>query len=87
MPTRQNGVENRDRPISKAVDEVPEETPCDDTCKPELFSPSPQDLGDCSMPENASQDVPEIPLGAPKVLCDLFNSCQDTNRLRSLRRT
>ena len=63
------------RPISKAVDEVPEETPCGDTCKPELFSPSPQDLGDCSMPENASQDVPEKPLGAPKVLCDLFNCC------------
>ena len=39
---------------SKTVDEVPAETPCYDTCTPELFSPLPQEWGDCVVPEVAS---------------------------------
>ena len=56
---------------SKTVDEVPEETP------------SPQDQGNCSILDDASQDVSEKPSGVSKVLCDLFNSGEDTSRLRS----
>ena len=35
-------------------DEVPDETPCYDSCTPESFSLLPQEWGDCVVPEVAS---------------------------------